>query len=30
MAEGGEQKKVRLILKGAVIHIPELIIEEEE
>jgi len=25
-----EQKRVKLILKGAVIHIPELIIEEEE
>ncbi len=29
MAEG-EVKKVKLILKGAEIHIPELIIEEEE
>jgi len=25
-----EQKKVRLIFKGAQIHIPELIIEEEK
>ncbi len=28
--EGKEEKKVKLILKGAQIHIPELIIEEEE
>jgi len=25
-----EQKKIKLILKGAIIHIPELIVEEEE
>jgi len=25
-----EQKKVKLILRGAQIHVPELIIEEEE
>jgi|Deesub1362A_J573_1020465.scaffolds.fasta_scaffold00671_13 hypothetical protein len=30
MASEGEEKKVKLILKGARIHIPELIIEEEE
>jgi len=25
-----EKKKAKIILKGAVIHVPELIIEEEE
>lgn len=28
--EKKEEKKVKIILKGAQIHIPELVIEEEE